>query len=281
MIEIRDVRKSYKSFELNCSMNVLPGCITGLVGANGAGKSTTFKSILGLLAPDSGEIRIFGKDISELTIAEKEKLGVVMTDSGFSEYMTVKDIVPILNAMYHAFDKNKFLEKCERFQIPLNKKLKEFSTGMRAKVKILVAISHEANLLILDEPTAGLDVIARDELLELLRDYMNNERAILISSHISSDLEGFCDDIYIIHGGKIVLHEATDALTDEYGILKLDEKQYATIERKHLLYMKKEAYGYCCLTKEKQFYAENYPDIVMEKGSIDDVLIMMERGERL
>ena len=151
---------------------------------------------------------------------------------------------------------------------------------MKAKLKVLVAMSHQAKLLILDEPTAGLDVIARDELLDLMREYMESgERSILISSHISSDLEGLCDDIYMIHGGRIIMHEETDRLLGDYGVLKVTEAQYDKLDKRYILKRKKENFGYSCLTDEKQYYLDNYRGITVEKGNIDEVITMMIRGE--
>ena len=154
---------------------------------------------------------------------------------------------------------------------------------MKAKLKVIAAISHNAKLLILDEPTAGLDVIARDELLEMLRDFMeaDSEHAILISSHISSDLEALCDDLYMIHDGKVILHEDTDVLLSEYAVIKADESAYSKLDKQYILHVKKESYGYSCLTNQKQYYMENYPKTVIENGNIDEVITMMIRGERL
>ncbi len=181
--------------------------------------------------------------------------------------------------LYKNFDKSFFLEQVEKFQLPCDKKIKDFSTGMKAKVKVLTAISHHAKLLILDEPTAGLDVIARDELLELLRDFMAKEEgnSILISSHISSDLESICDDLYMIHQGTIILHEDTDVLLSDYALLKVDDEAYAGLDKQYLLRSKKESYGYSCLTNQKQYYAENYPQIAIEKGTIDEVITMIDQ----
>ena len=282
MLKIEHLKKTYDNFSLDCSLEVRKGCITGLIGQNGAGKSTTFKAILGLISIDSGNITVLGKDIKKFTTKDKEELGIVLSDSGFGGYLRIKDIIPILQNMYEKFDKSFFLEQVQRFQLPLDKKLKDFSTGMKAKLKVLVAISHNAKLLILDEPTAGLDVIARDELLEMLREFMeaDEERSILISSHISSDLETLCDDLYMIHEGKIVLHEDTDVLLSDYALLKVDRKQYEELDKRFILRSKKESYGYSCLTNQKQYYMENYPKIAIEKGTIDEVITMMVRGNK-
>ena len=201
MLEINGLVKKYKDFTLNCSMKVERGCITGLVGENGAGKSTTFKAVLGLISHDSGDIKLMGKSPSELREAEKEKIGVTLAESGFSGYLKVKDIVPVMAAMYPGFDRERFLSLCRKFSIPQDKYIKEFSTGMKAKLKVLAAVTHNADFLLLDELTTGLDITARESILDLFRGYMEEDesRSILISSHISSDLEGRCDDIYIIH----------------------------------------------------------------------------------
>ena len=280
MLKIEHLKKHYDNFSLDCSLELMPGCVTGLIGQNGAGKSTTFKAILGLISTDGGNITILGKDMKDFTAKDKENLGVVLSDSGFSGYLKIKDIIPILQNMYSKFDKSLFIEQVQKFQLPMNKQIKEFSTGMKAKLKVLVAISHNAKLLLLDEPTAGLDVIARDELLEMLREFLekDEERSILISSHISSDLESLCDDLYMIHDGKIILHEDTDVLLSDYALLKVDAEQYSKLDKQFILRSKKETYGYSCLTNQKQYYIENYPKIAIEKGTIDEVITMMIRG---
>ena len=280
MIEIRQLQKNYQDFHLDCSLRVEDGMITGLAGKNGAGKSTTFKSILGLIRADGGEVEVFGKKAADLGMEDREQMGVVLSDSGISEYLTVEDLIPVMKNLYTKFDEKSFRERCERFDLPYHKKIKDFSTGMKRKLQINLALSHEAKLLILDEPTAGLDVSAREELLDMLREYMEpGDRSILISSHIATDLEGFCDDIYLINNGKIVLHEDTDVLLGKYGVLKVTEEQYWKIDRKYIIAVRKEEYGYRCLTNEKQFYLENYPDIVVEKSGIDE-LILMEKKEK-
>ena len=281
MLRLENVKKHYGEFSLECSLEVQAGCVTGLIGKNGAGKSTTFKAILGLIYPDGGKIEVFGKPVEKLSISDREQIGVVLSDSGFSGYLTIKDLISMLRNMYGNFREDEFLRRCKKFSLPLDKKIKEFSTGMKRKLQVLAAISHDAKLLILDEPTAGLDVIARDELLNLLREYMEqDERAILISSHISSDLEGLCDDVYMIDDGKIVMHTETDILLSDYGLLKVTDDQYQKLEKEYIIRHRKEEYGYSCLTDQKQFYMENYPGLAIEKGSIDEVMTMMIRGEK-
>ena len=271
-----NVKKKYKTFELNMNMTLEPGTITGLIGRNGAGKSTTFKAILGLIKLTDGKVLIDGKEPKDLKAADKENIGVVLSDSGFSGYMTVKDVIATMSAMYKKFDKADFIAKCEHFSIPLNQKIKEFSTGMKAKLKVLLAMSHGAKLLILDEPTSGLDVVVRNEILDLLREYMEDEEnSILISSHISSDLEGLCDDVYFIENGQVIMHEETDTLMDAYGILKVTPEQYEKLEKEYIICMKKDKYGCTCLTNQKQYFMENHPDIVIEKSEIDEIITLM------
>lgn len=280
MLKIDHLQKQYGNFSLDCSLEVKAGCITGLIGQNGAGKSTTFKSALGLIAKDSGTISLLGKEIETFSARDRENLGVVLSDSGFSGYLTPRDYLPVLKQMYHNFQEDYWKEQLQKLKLPLDKKIKEFSTGMKAKFKVLTALSHQAKLLILDEPTAGLDVVARDEILEMLRNYMEaeEERAILISSHISSDLETLCDDIYMIHNGQMILHEDTDILLADYALLKVSKQQYQELDSRYLLKVKKEPFGFSCLTNQKQYFRENYPQIVMENGSIDKIIVMMIGG---
>ena len=274
---LENVKKKYKTFELNMNMTLEPGTITGLIGRNGAGKSTTFKAILGLIRLNGGKVLIDGKQPQDLKAAEKENIGVVLSDSGFSGYMTVKDVILTMNAMYKKFDRADFIAKCEQIKLPMDQKIKEFSTGMKAKLKVLLAMSHGAKLLILDEPTSGLDVVVRNQILDLLREYMekDEENSILISSHISSDLEGLCDDVYFIEDGEIIMHEETDTLMDEYAILKVTPEQHEKLEKEYILCTKKDKYGYTCLTNQKQYFMENHPDIVIEKIEIDEMIALM------
>ncbi len=281
MLEVRGLKKTYPGFALNCSLDVKKGNITGIVGENGAGKSTLFKTILKLVYAEQGTIKLFGKDLNEIEEKDFEKIGTVLADTGFNNYLTVRDTQKILRQFYPAFDEERFMSGCRKFNLDPAKKIIELSTGMKAKLKVLTAITHQADFLILDEPTTGLDVMARDEVLEMLRDYMaeKEDRAILISSHISSDLESLCDDIYMIHKGNIILHEDADTLMDSYGILKVSVSEYEKLDKQYLLKRKKESFGYSCLTNQIRYYQENYPETVVEKAHIDDVIIFMAKGE--
>ena len=196
--------------------------------------------------------------------------------------MKGKDVEAVLARLYPKFEAEKFHQMCEEYQIPLNKFIKEYSTGMKAKLNLIIALTHQAEFLMLDEPTSGLDVGAREGMLDILREYMEEkpERSILISSHISSDLEHLCDDIYVIHKGKIVLHEEMDTILEKYAVLKVSEEQYRAMDKRYLLKEKKEVFGIACLTNEKQYYIENYLEIVVESGSLDQVILMLTGGER-
>ena len=281
MVEVDNLVKQYEDFSLNISLNIPGGVISGIIGKNGAGKSTLIKSILGLINPTSGNVKVFGKEVNKLTTTDKYDIGVAMAESGFSMYLTVKDVAAILKKMYPSFQTDFFADKCKQLGLPMNKLIKEFSTGMKAKLRVLVAISHEAKLLILDEPTAGLDIEARNEILDMLREYMakDDSRSIMISSHISSDLEGLCDDIYLIHDGRLLLHEEIDNIMSNYALVKVNKNDYETIDKTYFLATKQENFGYVCLTNQKRYYLENYPKVVVENGNIDELILMMTGGK--
>lgn len=281
LIELKNVCKNYKDFEMNCSMEIKRGMVTGLIGRNGAGKTTVFKALLGLIKTDSGSIFYKGEERNSLGATEREHIGVVLAESFISAYLNAKDVCDILAKVYSTFDRQKFETYCRRFDIPMKKRIKEFSTGMKAKLKLISALCHETELLVLDEPTAGLDVVARDELISLLREYMLDENhSIIVSSHISSDLEGLCDDIYMIDNGEVILHEDTDTLLGEYGIIKVSAEDYRTMNKDHILYVKQENFGYRLLTDCRSFYMDNYPTLVIEKSGIDDIILIIISGQK-
>ena len=238
MIEISNIKKNYQNFRLECSLNIAPGRITGIIGANGAGKSTLFKAILGLINLDEGQIKIFGKDSRKLDVHDKEKLGVVLAESGFSEYLKVKALVPILKNMYPDFDKDMFLNKCNNFNIPLNKMIKDLSTGTKAKLKVIVAISHNAEILILDEPTAGLDPKERAYFRNIISE-MSKDKIIIISTHIVSDIEYISDQVLVMKKGCFILQgtpeELLDKVNGEVWSCKIPNKEWTKFETQYYI----------------------------------------------
>ena len=220
-LEIRNLTRHFGDFTLDRLNLTLPGgCILGLIGENGAGKSTTIRLILGMLRPDGGTVTILGRDNRDNLALTKQDIGVVLDEVGIPECMTPKQVGIVMADVFTRWDAKTYEGLLERFSLPENKKFKEFSRGMKMKLGLAVALSHEAKLLILDEATSGLDPVVRDEVVSILSEFTRDEsHSILISSHIVSDLEKLCDYVAFIHRGKLLLYEEKDMLLSEYGIL--------------------------------------------------------------
>lgn len=280
MVEIKSLRKDYKNFSLDISMQIPEGKVVGFIGKNGAGKSTTIKSILGLIKPTSGDVEVFGVNSRNLSPREKERIGVALSDSMFSYYLTVEDIIAVMRAFYPTFDEDYFRQMCDRFKLPLNKQIKDFSTGMKAKVKVLSAISHQAELLILDEPTTGLDIEARTEILDTLKSYKEkNNCSVLISSHISTDLQGLCDEIVLIADGKIVLHSTLDEINNSYAVVLIPEELFDEVPKDKILGYKSERFGYTCIINDKSFFEDNFSELKLKDSTIDDLIMLLGKEE--
>lgn len=277
MIEIRNFVKQYKDFSLDVSLDIPDGKVVGIIGKNGCGKSTTIKAILGLVKPTSGSVRVFGKEACRLTPRDKENIGVALSDSMFSAFLSVEDVIAILRAMYRNFDEPFFREMCGKFNLPLRKRMKEFSTGMKAKVKVLSAISHRADLLILDEPTTGLDVEARKELVGFLKEYAaaNEGRTVLITSHISGDLEGLCDEFHLFAGGRVLLHETDENIRSRYGVVQIPFELFDSIDRSVIRGCRRERFGYECVTNDREYFAKNHPEIKSAPADIDSFILLL------
>ena len=203
MITMQNVRKTYGNFTFEISMELPEGQILGLIGKNGAGKSTAIKLILGLCRADEGSIRVFGHESKELPETLRQEIGVSLAESGFSGELTVNDVKHILKKMYHSFDENYFIKQSENLKLPMNKKIKEFSTGMKAKLRVLTAMTHHAKLLIMDEPTRGIDVGAKHEIYEIMNELAAQGKAIIMISSEMSELLGMADRICVMCNGKI------------------------------------------------------------------------------
>lgn len=277
MIHIQNAVKNYGEFQLNANLDIPKNSITALLGLNGSGKTTLFRLLTGLMKPDSGIVNVFDQNAWTLSKKQKEEIGVVLSESTFIPSLTVEQIKKVLKAFYSSFDANYYDRLVNRFNLPKNQEIQNYSTGMKVRLKVISALSHHPKLLLLDEPTAGLDVAARNEILDLLREYMENpEHSILISSHISSDLENFCDDFYLISSGRIVLHEDVETLNDGYGIVHILDQDYNKVDLQQVIRQKKTRNGTDVLVKDIQFYEENYPWLAVEHGNIDDLLLMYE-----
>ena len=220
-LEIRNLTRHFGDFTLDSLNLTLPGgCILGLIGENGAGKSTTIRLILGMLRPDGGTVTILGRDNRDNLALTKQDIGVVLDEVGIPECMTPKQVGIVMADVFTRWDAKTYGGLLERFSLPENKKFREFSRGMKMKLGLAVALSHQAKLLILDEATSGLDPVVRDEVVSILSEFTRDEsHSILISSHIVSDLEKLCDYVAFLHKGKLLLCEEKDMLLSEYGIL--------------------------------------------------------------
>lgn len=281
-IELQNLSKKYKDFELkNISFNVPQGCIVGLIGENGAGKTTTIKSILNITKSE-GTIKIFGEDIRKNEKKIKEKIGVVLDDSFLSEYLTTKQINSIMKDIYSTWEENKYIKLLKQFNLPLNKIIKEFSSGMKMKLKIAVAISHNPQILILDEPTSGLDPVVRNEILDIFRKYIEEDetRSILLSSHITTDLEHISDYIIFIEKGNIVFNMPTPELLENYGIIKCSKDDFLKIDSKDYIRYKKEKYQYEVLTNDKNNIRKKYNITTIDKSSIEEIMLFYIKGEK-
>ena len=282
ILEVKNLNKEYNSFKLkDINLSLPKGMIMGLIGENGAGKTTTIKSILNLTSIDSGEINIFGMDMKEEAKKIKEDIGVVLDDSFLSEHLTPKDINQIMKNIYSNWDEDLFLEYLKDFKLPLKQESKDFSSGMKVKLKIAIAISHYPKLLILDEPTSGLDPVARSEILDIFQDFIQDgESSILVSSHITSDLEHIADYITFINDGKILLSKTRDELLEQYGIVRCSKEDFEKIDENDYEKYKINKYEYDVLVSNKKEFKRKYDFKVIDKPTLDDIMLIYIKGEK-
>ncbi len=282
MIAIKALKKSYGDFKLDATLQVESGRISALIGKNGAGKTTLFKALLGLISIDDGQVIIFNKKLKDINKKDRQKIGVVLEDATFNMDLQVKDTVKVLSALYPAFDEAYFMKHAVKLDIPMDKKLRTLSTGTISGFKVITALSYHPRLLVLDEPFIGLDILARNYITDLLHDHMSGypETSVIISSHITNDLETFADDIYLIDNGKIILHEDTDKILCDYAIIKTNDDDYAQIDKTYIIKEMVKDHIHYLLTDQKHFYSENYCDQVIENTHLDQVLSMYIKGDR-
>ena len=244
-IETRGLTKHFKDFTLDSLDLELPeGCILGLIGENGAGKTTAIKLLLGILKPDSGTASVLGQDISGDMSRVKEDVGVVLDEPGLPEKLTLRQLEKIMPSIYKSWSREDFSHYIRRMELPEDKPYKEFSRGMKMKLGLVLALSHKPRLLLLDEATSGLDPVVRDSVTGLLLDFTRDEgHSVLISSHIVSDLEKVCDYIAFLHKGKLMLLEEKDVLLSEYGLLQCSKEEAETIEPSAIIGRRDNPYG--------------------------------------
>lgn len=282
VIEIKKLKKRYdNNFELGeINLSIPSGYVIGLIGENGAGKTTLIKSILNIITP-AGEIKIFNKDSKKYDSLIKEDIGVVLDDIFFPELLTADDIDTIMKDIYKNWDKELFYKYLKDFNLPNNKKIKTLSKGMRKKLEIATSLAHHPKLLILDEPTSGLDPVVRDDILDIFLNFIKDENhTILLSTHITSDLEHIADEIIFIDKGKIILNKSKDELLDNYGILKCDIDTFDKISKEDIISYKKNKYNYEILVSDRNKMLKKYKNFIIDKITLDELMVLIIKGEK-
>lgn len=278
-IEIKNLSKKYKGFSLdNVSFNLPKGTIMGLIGENGAGKTTIIKTILDISFKDKGDIKIFGKDMNKNL---REDIGVVLDDGFFSDFLKANSLPNIMKNIYKNWDNEKYFYYLKRLSIPEDKIIKQLSRGNKMKLGIALALSHNPKLLILDEPTSGLDPIVREEILDIFQEFIQDEEnSVLVSSHITSDLEKIADYITFIHSGRLVFSKEKDELLYDYGIYKTSLVDLDLIDKKFIESYRKHNYGVDILIKNIDEFKVKYKNSIVEKPSIENIMLFFVKGEK-
>jgi ABC-2 type transport system ATP-binding protein len=281
-IEIKNLNKNYQDFQLkDVSFKVPKGSIVGFIGENGAGKTTTIKVMLNLVKRDGGTIEMLGMDTLKDEKKIKESVGVVMDGCNFHDNLKTDDISKMLASIYKNWNTQLFQNYLKKFKLPENKIIKEFSRGMKMKLQIAVALSHEPELLILDEATSGLDPIVREEILDVFMEFIQDEEhSILISSHITSDLDKIADYIVFIHQGEILLDQEKETLLSKMGVLKCGEEDFRKLEGDEYIRFRKNQFSFEVLVKDKTAIRKKYPEAVVDGVTIEEMMLFYVRGEK-
>ena len=282
ILEVKNLCKKYKGFELqNVNITLPKGMIMGFIGENGAGKTTTIKAILDIIRDYTGEIKLFGLDNRKDDKKIKENIGAVLDDMFFPEILTPNDINIIMKDIYKNWDSKLYFKYLTDFALPNNKAIKTLSKGMRKKLEIATAISHHPQLLILDEPTAGLDPVARNEVIDLFQSFIQNEEcSIFLSSHITTDLEHIADYITFINNGNIILSKTREELLEDYGIVKCSKEEFEKIDKRDFIQYKKSKYEYEVLVENRKSFSKKYAINTIDKITLEELMVLMIKGEK-
>ena len=274
-IEISGVTKKYSGFTLdNISFNVPKGSILGFIGQNGAGKTTTIRSLLNIINIDEGEIKLLGLDHLRNETEIKERISVVFDELPFHDVLSAKDMARIFEGIYPQWDNAVYSQYLERFGLPMKKKIGEFSKGMKMKLQIACALSHNAELLVMDEATTGLDPVVRDEILHIFMEYLQDgERSILMSSHITSDLEKIADSVTFIDKGKLLISGYKDDILESHGILKCDRAELGNIAPEDIVSVRMNTYGAEVMLHDRQSASYKYSGAIIDPASLDDIML--------
>ena len=280
-LTVSGLTKKYEAFTLSdISFEVPKGTIAGLIGENGAGKSTTLNAVLGLIHRDKGEISVLGSPVEELQPEVRENIGVVFDGTNFSEELTPGKLNRVLRGIYCSWDEEYFFALLKKLSLPIAKKIKSFSKGMKAKLSIAVAFAHHPGLLILDEATSGLDPVVRDDILDMFLDFVQDEEnSILVSSHITGDLEKIADYIIFIHEGRLIFSKPKDELLESYGIVKCGTAQFDMIDKQEIIACRKLDYEWQVLVADRNSARKKYPKAMVVPASIDEIMLLYVKGE--
>lgn len=279
-LTISGLTKTYKDFILEQVSFAVPcGSIVGLIGENGAGKSTTINAALGLIQKDTGTISILGRE--KMDNETKEQIGVVFDGSNYPEILSPQKLNRVMKNIYHSWDEQTYMQLLEKLALPIDKQIKHFSKGMKMKLAIAAALSHHSKLLILDEATSGLDPVVRDDILDMLLDFVQDEEhSILVSSHITSDLEKIADYIVFIHEGKVVFSKPKDELIEQYGILKCGAAQFDALDQADIIMYRKMDYEWQVLISDRDNMQKKYPKAMIVPAAIDEIMLLYVKGEK-
>lgn len=275
VLEVNNLKKKLDNFSLDkVDFSLKEGCITGFIGVNGSGKTTTIKTVLGLYPKDDGNIRFFGKEMEKNEYIVKNRIGVVLDEGYFYEEMTLKEMKSVIAPAYTNWDESVFLNYINRFHLNLHQKIATLSKGMRMKFAISLALSHHADLLIMDEPTSGLDPLIRNELMEILLEFMEEGgKSVFFSTHITSDLDKVADILILIDKGRILFNESKDELLDRHALVKGDNILINEHTRKLFLSLRQTAFGFEGITDKRDVVCEQMNDVIIERPSIENVML--------